>query len=414
MFFKTVSLLFVMFLVVFLHSVTVSADDAAQDIHTQCLTLDSHVDTPLLFLRSGYDLGRRHSADSGKVDLVRMQQGGLDAIFFAAYVGQGERSPDVYRKARERIRTLIDAIHQAINQYSDRAAIALGPEQVYRLEKQGKSAILIGIENGYAIGRDIESLDSFYQRGVRYMTLCHSRNNDICDSSTDPDGAEHQGLSAFGKKVVDEMNRLGMIIDVSHASDASVYDVCEFSRAPVIASHSCARALRDHPRNLDDDCLTAIAGTGGVIQVCFLTDYLVAEKNPQRHKALARYHQKYADPAGLTESQKQRAREEYAEIDKRFPPFYADVSDLVDHIDHIVAVVGIDHVGIGSDFDGGGHLRDCRDVSEILHITRELLARGYDAESVRKIWGENFLRVYRQAVHAAAKDSSAGKKTMAN
>lgn len=369
----------------------------AAKIHDRILTVDSHCDTPLRFLRTEYNLGQRHDVhqDGSKVDLPRMKEGGLDAIFFAAFVGQGARNAESNEKAKELILRTIHVIHDSVLQHPDLAELAVSPDDAYRLEKAGKRAIFIGIENGYAIGNDLTMIQRYYDLGVRYMTLCHTNNNDICDSSTDT--LEHNGLSEFGKKVVAEMNRVGMMIDVSHISDKAFFDVVQLSRAPVIASHSCARSICDHPRNMTDEMLVKLAQNGGVIQMCIMSAYVKPEApNPQRDSAFAQLREKYRFWDQMSAAEQQELRQQRRELDKRFPPQLATVADVVDHIDHIVKVAGIDHVGIGTDFDGGGAVIGCYDVSEMGNITLELVRRGYSRKQIEKIWGGNLMRVMRE------------------
>ncbi len=371
----------------------------AAEIHERVLTVDTHVDTPFMLDRKEFDIGKMNDPrkGGGKVDFPRMKKGGLDAIFFAVFVGQAVRTDEGNEKAKKEALRIFDQIHKAIKQYPDLVEPALTPDDAYRVEKTGKRALFIGIENGYPIGKDITLVKKFYDLGARYITLCHTRNNDICDSSTDRKGPEHNGLSEFGKQVVKEMNRLGMLIDVSHISDKSFYDVLELSTVPVFASHSCARALCDSPRNLTDDMLKKLAQKGGVIQVCFVQDYIkVLPQPPQRAEAFKALRQKYRRYDTMSESEKQKARKEWMRINEKYPPNLATVKDFVDHIDHIVKVAGIDHVGIGTDFDGGGALKDCFDVSGMGNITLELVKRGYTEKQIRKIWGGNFMRVFRE------------------
>lgn len=371
-------------------------------IHDKILTIDTHVDTPMRLLRSEFNLGERHDPRKmgDKVDLPRMKEGGLDAVFFAVFVSQGARTPEGNNEARERALRTFDAIHEAIKTHSNMAELALTPDDAYRIEKVGKRAIYIGVENGYPVGNDLSLIKRYYDLGGRYITLCHTRNNDICDSSTDK--PEHHGLSEFGNKVVAEMNRLGMLIDVSHISDDSFYNVLKLSKVPVVASHSCARALCDNPRNLDDDMLRSLAENGGVIQVCVLSSYVKKPvPNPERDAAVKAFRRKYKNFSGLSEKEKEERRNEWNALEEKYPRRLATVSDVVDHIDHIVRVAGIDHVGIGSDFDGGGGLHGCYDVSEMGNITLELVRRGYTEKEIRKIWGGNFIRVFRTVTEAA-------------
>ncbi|MDZ7376298.1 MAG: dipeptidase [candidate division KSB1 bacterium] len=366
----------------------------AAQIHARVVTIDSHVDTPLRLLRSDFDLSQDHEPNrrSGKLDLPRMKRGGLDAVFFAVFVGQGERNESGNTRAQAAALKVFDVIHDNLKKHHELAELALTPKDVYRLEKRGKRAILIGMENGYPIGNDLSLIRKYYDLGARYITLCHTKNNDICDSSTDT--TEHHGLSQFGKQVIAEMNRIGMMIDISHVSDETFYDVIALSKAPIIASHSCARALCDHPRNLSDDMLKRLAENGGVIQMCLMSDYVKkAEPNPEREAAFRMLEEKYRNFDQLSEEEQRKARQEWYELNEKYPRELATVSDLVDHIDHIVKVAGIDHVGIGTDFDGGGGVEGCNDVSEMGNITLELVKRGYNKEQIRKIWGGNLLRV---------------------
>ena len=378
----------------------------AEKIHNEVLTVDTHVDTPYQLLRPDYDISLSHDPrkGGGRVDFPRMKAGGLDAIFFAVFVGQGPCTSEGYQKVKKRALSLFDAIHKTLNKHTDLAELARTPADAYRIEKTGKRAIFIGIENGYAVGKDISLIQKYYQLGARYITLCHTRNNDICDSSTDRKGPEHHGLSEFGKKVVQEMNRVGMIIDVSHISDEAFYDVLEVSKAPVIASHSSVRALCDSSRNLNDSMLKKLADKGGVIQICILSSYIKKpDPNPQRDAAFNALRKKYKNFSTLSADERKQARRDWMELNKKFPQKLATVSDVVDHIDHVVQLVGIDHVGIGTDFDGGGGVNGCFDVSEMRNITLELVKRGYSKEQIRKIWGSNTMRVFREVERISEK-----------
>jgi len=379
-------------------------------LHQSILTIDTHCDTPLHMMREGWKIGERHEPGergSGKVDLPRMKEGGLDAQFFAVFVGQGERNPEGYAKAQTRADKLLAKIHQMYDDYPDLVEFAATPEDAYRIEKLGKRAIYIGMENGYPIGKDLSMIEKYYDRGVRYITLCHTKNNDICDSSTDPNGAEHQGLSEFGRQVVAEMNRIGMIIDVSHISDEAFFDVLEVSQTPVIASHSCARALCDHPRNLTDEMLKALAQNGGVIQMCILSSFVKKikqdpEKEAAREATFEKIREKYGKWDEIQDEKiRQAYRDEWHTVYETYPVEQATVQDVVDHIDHVVELIGIDHIGIGTDFDGGGGVIGCNDVSEMGNITRELVRRGYSDEDIRKVWSGNFMRVFRKVVATA-------------
>ena len=374
-----------------------TVEQRAAAIHDAVLTIDTHVDTPLLLIQPGFDIAKKNNPrkGGGKLDFPRMKEGGLDAVFFAVFVGQGPRSSEGNRKAKNKALDILDAIHKAVKTHSSLAETALTPDDAYAIEKKHKRAIYIGMENGYPVGRDLTMVKRYYDLGVRYITLCHTRNNDICDSSTDK--AEHNGVSLLGKKVIEEMNRLGMVSDVSHISDAAFDDVLKYTKAPVIASHSCARAICDNPRNLSDDMLRELAEKGGVIQMCILSDYVkTPEPNPERDAAVKELRAKYKNFSDLSDKEKQKARKEWFELQEKFPRNLANVSDVVDHIDHVVKVVGIEYVGIGTDFDGGGGVDGCFDVSELGNITIELVRRGYSEEQIRKIWAGNFMRVFRE------------------
>ncbi|MBN1347787.1 dipeptidase [candidate division KSB1 bacterium] len=380
-------------------------NERAEQIHREALTIDTHCDTPLRMMDDAWKIGERHEPDkigSGKIDLPRMREGGLDAIFFAVFVGQGERTPDGYARAQLRADKLLDKIHQMYIEYPELAEFAATPDDAYRIEKTGKRAIYIGMENGYPIGMDLSKIRSYYERGIRYITLCHTKNNDICDSSTDPEGPQHHGLSPFGEQVIGEMNRLGVIVDVSHISDEAFFDVLKTSKTPVIASHSCARALCDNPRNLSDDMLKALAVRGGVMQMCILSDYvktipLDSATEAKRKIAFDSLSALFGDWDKIEdETIRRQYRHAWHAVYRKYPSEKATVSDVVDHIDHVVNLVGIDHIGIGTDFDGGGGVNGCNEVSEMGNITRELVSRGYSESEIRKIWGENFMRIFRK------------------
>jgi microsomal dipeptidase-like Zn-dependent dipeptidase len=287
-----------------------------------------------------------------------MEEGKLDGQFLAAYIGQGARDEASLQKAVQTVTELIEGIHKQVELNSDLCEFAATPEDFARIKKTGKKTIFIGIENGYAIGKDITNLAKFRQMGATYMTLCHSYDNDICDTSTNTK-KEWKGLSPFGKDVVKEMNRLGIMVDLSHAAESTFWDVMKLTTVPVICSHSSAKALCDHDRNLTDEQLRALAENGGVTQVCLLDMYINNDRKS------------------------------------------ASLVDAIEHIDHIVKVAGIDHVGIGSDFDGGGGIIGLEADNDLLQITVKLLEKGYSEEDIAKIWAGNFLRVMK-AVQAVA------------
>ncbi len=375
----------------------------AARIHRSAITIDSHVDTPLNLMDKGFDLTVDNS-DLGKtkLDFIRMQQGGLDAAFFAVFISQGPRTAEGNLKAEKHAVQIFDSIHSVLNRHPAIAGLALTPADCRRLEKQGKRAVFLGVENGYPVGRSISNIQRFYDLGARYITLCHTRNNDICTSANDTNNLE-KGLTDFGRQVVAEMNRLGMMVDVSHISDKSFYDVLSYTTAPVIASHSCSRTLCDNPRNLTDDMLRALARNGGVVQMCILSAYVkTPPPNPERDSARNALRVKYRNFDDLTETEWEQARRDWDLMDELYPQQLATVQDVCDHIDHMVQVAGINHVGIGTDFDGGGGVSGCQDVSEMGNITLELVKRGYTGREIRKIWGGNLMRVMKTVAQKAA------------
>src|SRR5450759_2059129 len=374
----------------------------ANKIHSSILTVDTHCDTPMEFSDSTFDLGVKHV--DGCVDFPRMVEGGLHAEFFAVFIGQGIRNDSAFNKVLQKALDTFEAIHKNVAKNSSMAELAVTADDAYRIWKSGKIAAFIGVENGYPIGRDISRVKQYYDLGARYITLAHTKNNDICDSSTDPKGPENNGLSPFGEQVVKEMNRLGMMVDISHISDKSFYDVLKVTKAPVIASHSSCRALCGSPRNLTDDMLLALKENGGVIQICILSNYLkTPEPNSEMDSKLKDLKNKYGDYNVLPDSTKKLISKEYKNIQKTFEK-PATVKDVVDHIDHVVQVIGVDYVGIGTDFDGGGGVDGCRTASDMKNITIELLRRGYSKADITKIWGGNVMRVL-QKVEDLAKNA---------
>ncbi|MHC4172118.1 MAG: dipeptidase [Planctomycetota bacterium] len=372
----------------------------AKVIHKKALTLDTHVDIPdTQYATEALDPG----IDNPKLkcDLVKMNKGGVDGVFLAVYVKQDKRDEEGYNNAYESAMGKFEAIHRLTEKmYPDRCELTTSPDEVERIAKTGKRAIMIGVENGFAIGKELSNVEKFYNLGVRYITLSHNGHNDICDSCNPAKKlgdkeTEHNGLSEFGKKVVAEMNRLGIIADASHISVKSFYDLIEASKAPIIASHSGCRALADHSRNLNDEQLKALARNGGSIQIVALGDFLRLGSS-QRRKAISDLKERL-DEGTIKIEQFQEGRKE---IDAKYPSS-ADVEIYIDHIDHAVKVAGIDHVGIGSDFDGGGGVPGFNDHSQALNVTAELVRRGYSEADILKIWGANLLRVWREVEKVA-------------
>jgi membrane dipeptidase len=379
----------------------------ARAIHEAVITIDTHDDISLDFATAEADPGVR---EGRQVTLPKMEEGGLDVGFFVVYVGQTARTEENYATAKEEAMTKFTAIHRMTDEmYPEQIEFAYTPDDVERIHGSGKLVACIGIENGYAIGRDLGLLETYYDLGARYMTLTHNGHNDIGDStnpreSLGDEEAEYGGVSEFGERVIAEMNRLGMLVDVSHTSKATMLDAARLSRAPIIASHSGTRALADVSRNMDDEQLLALKENGGVIQAVGLGSF-VREDPPEKEEAVAALRQEM----GITSYEAWRAlsdeaRDEYegrmAELDETWPA--PTVADFVDHIDHAVQLIGIDHVGISSDFDGGGGVVGWMDASETFNVTLELVRRGYSEEDIRKLWGGNLLRAWREADRVAA------------
>ncbi|KPJ83315.1 MAG: hypothetical protein AMS18_17580 [Gemmatimonas sp. SG8_17] len=379
----------------------------ATEIHGQLITMDTHVDISSNFATPEDDPGIRGER---KVDLPKMREGGMDAVFFAVYVGQTERTPENYEQVKADAMVKFDAIHRMAEQmYPDQIEIPYTADDVVGIHEAGKLAACIGIENGYAIGQDISLLEKYHGLGARYMTLTHNGHNDIADSCNPREELgdaeeEYGGLSDFGREVIGEMNRLGIIVDVSHASKQTMMQAAELSRAPIIASHSGARALADVSRNLDDEQLLALKENGGVIHVVALASFL-KEDPPEKTAALEALAQEMGFTSRearrtMTEEQRQEYMRRRAELDERWPQ--ANLQTWADHVDYIVNLIGIDHVGVGTDFDGGGGIAGFNDASEALNVTIELVRRGYSEADIKKIWGENTLRVWREAERVAA------------
>jgi membrane dipeptidase len=363
----------------------------ADNFHASILTVDTHCDTPMEFSDPGFDMGVK--SPDGCVDFPKMKEGGLHAEFFAVYTPQGPETDSAYALVHDKALKVINAITKNVEKNSAVVGIAFSPEDARRLRKSGKIAAFIGLENGYCLGRDLTRLKEYFDLGCRYLTLSHIKNNYLCDSSTDPDGAVNNGLSTFGAKVVKEMNHLGMMVDISHISDKSFFDVLKVTNVPVIASHSSCRALCGSPRNLSDDMLLALKENGGVIQVCLMSNYLkTPDPNPELDAKIKELQDKFGNYELLNDSLKKVARTDFRKIIRTYA-HSATVKDLVDHIDHVVQVIGIDYVGIGTDFDGGGEVDGCRNASEMKNITIELLRRGYSKTDITKIWGGNIMRV---------------------
>ena len=317
----------------------------AKQMHRRILTLDTHCDTPMFF---GQDINFATRDAKIKVDLHKMTEGRQDATIMVAYLAQKERTDEALLAATAKADQLLNEIERMVAMNCTAVDIAYTPADLYRLKREGKKAIMLGIENGYAIGKDLTNVERFRNRGVVYMTLCHNGNNNICGSARYND--EHIGVTPFGEQVIREMNRTGMMVDLSHAGEQTFYDTLDISSKPVVCSHSSSRALCDHPRNLTDEQLKAIARKGGIVQVCLYSGFLRTDAP-------------------------------------------ATICDAIEHLHHMVNIMGIEHVGIGTDFDGDGGIIGCNDSSELINLTRRMLYERYSENDLQLIWGGNFLRV---------------------
>src|SRR5437588_6620738 len=380
--------------------------DTALAIHQSALIVDTHADTPQRFLDENFDLGQNTPISDGHIDLGKIKQGNLGAEFFSIWV-----EPEFKGHYSKRAMDLIDSVYQQAARHPDKMTMAFTAEDIFRAHDQHKFAALMGIEGGHAIEHDMRLLRGFYRIGVRYMTLTWSNTNEWADSSgdiQDPNVKHHNGMTDFGKDVVREMNRLGMIVDISHVSDATFYQALLVSQAPVIASHSSSCELTNQPRNTTDDMLRAMTNDGGVVMVNFYSafideNYRKASSDPekikQRDAEVEAYKKAHPHPDGSPVTY-----DETAAIEKKWAAQFRSppLTSLIDHIDHVAKVAGIDHVGLGSDFDGVTSLPEGIDsVADLPKITQALLQRGYTREQIHKILGGNFLRVMREVEHVA-------------
>jgi membrane dipeptidase len=366
--------------------------------------VDTHDDTTQRFLDGTFDIGERSS--SGSIDVPRMKEGGLGAIFFSIWIPSKVTGPEAVNRAM----TQIDAVREQVRKHPKDLVLASTVAEVREARKQGKIAALIGIEGGHMINSNLGVLRSYAALGVRYMTLTHSGNDEWADSSTDK--AVHNGLTDFGKDVVREMNRLGVIVDISHVSDKTFYDALEVSKAPLFASHSSCRAICDAPRNMTDQMMKDLAAKGGVVQINYHVGFLSqefrdAEKaDPEINKAISEeVTKRCGENEGCQLIEGDRITREYVEQGK-LPR--VDFSKIMEHIDHAVKVAGVDHVGLGSDFDGANMPYGMEDATKLPKITEALLKKGYSEGDVKKILGENTLRVMTE-VERVSRELNAGK-----
>ena len=397
----------------------------ARAIHDRVITLDTHVDiNPSNFTAQHPNYTDRLPT---QVSLPKMQEGGLDAVFFSIYVGQGPLTPEGYQRAYEADMEKFAAVHRLAKEIApDKIEIAYTAADAAKIAAKGKKIAFMGVENAYGLGTDLGNIKKFYAQGARYMSLSHNGHSQFSDSNTgEREGWMHNGLSALGKQAIAELNRVGIMIDISHPSKESMMQTIALSKAPIIASHSAVRALCNHSRNLDDEQLQALKKNGGVVQMVAFSSYVKQAPPPsaERTQAIAALRTEFGLPAAggggggggrggggglqsLTPEKRAEFQQRMARVDSQFPPPpRATVKDFVDHIDYAVKLIGIDHIGISSDFDGGGGVEGWNDASETFNVTLELVRRGYTEEQISKIWSGNTLRVLREVEKVAAAES---------
>jgi len=385
----------------------VTADDIsarAKKLHFSCIVVDTHDDTTQRFLDGRFDIGERSS--SGSIDVPRMKEGGLGAIFFSIWIPSKVTGPEAVNRAMAQI----DAVREQVRKHPKDMVLATTAAEIREARKQGKIAALMGVEGGHMINSNLGVLRSYAALGVRYMTLTHSGNDEWADSSTDK--AVHNGLTDFGKEVVREMNRLGVIVDISHVSDKTFYDALETSKAPLFASHSSCRAICDALRNMTDQMMKDLAAKGGVVQINYHVGFLSqefrdAEKaNPEINKAIsAEVTKRCGENEGCQLMEGDRITREYVEQGK-LPR--VDFSKIIEHIDHAVKVAGVEHVGLGSDFDGANMPYGMEDATKLPNVTEALLKKGYSEGEVKKILGENTLHIMTE-VERVSRELNGGK-----
>jgi len=388
-------------------------EQKAKAIHDNVIVLDTHND----FSNANFVEDKNYTMRlKSQVNLPKMREGGLDVSWLIVYTGQGELTDDGFKNAHAQAMQKFNSIHRLTKEIApEQIELALTSDDVRRILKSGKKVAMIGVENGYPIGTDINNVKKFYDLGARYMSLAHNGHSQLSDSNTgDKDNVWlHNGLSDLGREVINEMNKWGIMVDISHPSKAANMEMMKLSKAPVIASHSASRAMYDHSRNLDDEELLALKENGGVIQTVAFRSYLDGDKDSIFQDAAKAIYQTTAQKLGyemfdrkkfrtMNDEQKeiaftqwqeikQKSATQVAELSKTVPP--VNVSDFVDHIDYLVKLIGINHVGISSDFDGGGGVTGWNDAAETLNVTIELVKRGYSGQEIAKLWGENLLRV---------------------
>ena len=391
----------------------ISIEERAKTIHEKVITIDTHDDINVKNFTDSIHYGQRLET---QVNIPKMKEGGLDVAWLIVYTGQDTLTDEGYTKASINAMDKFDAIHRLCEELaSEKIELALTSSDVRRITTAGKKVVMIGVENAYPIGTDMANFEKYHELGARYVSLAHNGHSQFSDSNTGEADSLwlHNGLSDLGKDAVKEMNRLGIMIDVSHPSKEAMKQMIALSKAPIIASHSSARALCDHSRNLDDEQLMLMKENGGVVQTVAFGAYLNTKKNDARSEYMKAIQKQVADSLGiewfefkdfstLTDDQKDNFIGNRPKVlgiaknlvaDRADAPAAVDVSDLVDHIDYMIDLIGVDHVGISSDFDGGGGIEGWSDASETFNVTLELVKRGYTEDEIEKLWGGNLLRV---------------------
>lgn len=396
----------------------------ARAIHEQVITIDTHDDIST----SNFTNGRNYTQDlDTQVNLPKMEEGGLDVSWLVVYTGQDDLTDEGYAKAYKNADEKFKAIHRLAEEYApDKIELAYTAEDVRRIVEEGKKVAMIGVENGYPIGEDLSKVEEFYNRGARYMSLSHNGHSQLADSNTgeEDDEWKYNGLSELGRKVIKEMNRLGIMVDLSHPSKESNLETIKLSKAPVIASHSSARAVNDVSRNLSNEELEALKENGGVVQTVAFSSYIDSKKDKKHQDAAKDIINQVADSMDfkilswdevgkMNKKDRESYLSTYREVRKKAQPRIKEdvneeappvnVADFVDHIDYIVDKIGINHVGISSDFDGGGGVEGWNDASETFNVTKELVKRDYSENEIRKLWGGNLLRVLNEVQAVAQK-----------
>ena len=385
---KKIKILFILILHISCNYSDEGLIQKAKEIHQKVTILDTHDDIDV----NNFTSEKNYSQNlNTKVNIPKMDYGGMDVAWFIVYTAQGELNKEGYEKAAINATEKFDAIKRLVSEYApEKISLATNSNQVDSIMKMGKKVAMIGVENAYPIGEDLHEIKRYANLGARYMSLAHNGHNQFSDSNTGEfdNSSKHNGISELGKKAIDSMNYYGIIVDISHPSKEAIRQTIIHSKAPVIASHSSARTLSDHPRNLDDEQLFWIKENGGVVQTVALALFVNKEKHEKYMTAIEKLEDKFN-------------KEELEKIKKKFPP--VNVSDFVDHIDYIKNKIGIDHVGISSDFDGGGGIEGWQDASETFNVTLELVKRGYTEEEISKIWSGNLLRVLDEVQEISSK-----------